>query len=139
MHPRHYRIRILLDILRGIVLPAVAVSLVTSYFNVRLGYTTIPCWTFAVALWAGTRILWSEMIQQREAKRLGARPIPRVIGKWPGNIDVLFKMMRSFKTSYLVNTYLDLFDEYKATTLNLRILWEDQVGDGFAELNRACV
>jgi hypothetical protein len=80
-------------------------------------------------LWAGARILFSEFVHSREMRRVGTRPIPRVVGKWPGNIDILFRMMRSFKTSYLLDPYLELFERHQATTLNLRILWADQVSD----------
>lgn len=87
----------------------------------------MPWYILSVLICAGARILLSEAVNYREAKRLRAQPIPRVAGKWPGNVDVLFKMLRSVKTSYLVNSYLELFEEYQATTLNLRILWVDQV------------
>ncbi|KAG6837575.1 hypothetical protein H0H93_006989 [Arthromyces matolae] len=59
--------------------------------------------------------------------RLGAKPIPRVVGKWPGNVDVLLKMLKAFKTAYVVDVYLQLFEEYQSTTLNLYILWADQI------------
>ena len=58
---------------------------------------------------------------------MGAKPIKRIRGKWPGNIDVLFRMMKAFKTSYIMDVYLELFQEYQCTTLNTRILWVDQV------------
>lgn len=87
----------------------------------------MPWYILSVLICAGARVLLSEAVNYREAKRLRAKPIPRVAGKWPGNVDVLFKMLRSVKTSYLVNSYLELFEEYQATTLNLRILWVDQV------------
>jgi hypothetical protein len=38
-------------------------------------------------------------------------------------------MLQSYKTSYLVDSYLDLFKKYQSTTLNLRILWVDQVSN----------
>lgn len=126
MHPKHYRIRMLIDIFRGFLLPGVVVSIAVSYIQTELAYHAAPYHALAILIWAGGRIFYSEMTQRREANRLGAVAIPRVAGNWPGNVDVLFRMMRSFKTSYLLNTYLDLFEEYQATTLNLRILWEDQ-------------
>lgn len=55
------------------------------------------------------------------------RMIPHVVGKWPGNIDILLRMMKAFKTAYILDVYLDLFEEYQCTTLNTRILWVDQV------------
>jgi hypothetical protein len=103
--------------------------------NIRLGYATIPCHILAVMLCAGARILYSKFIQSQETRQFGATPVPRVVGKLPGNIDILFSMMRSFKTSYLFDTYLDLFEKYQSTTLNLRILWEDQVSDVVLQLS----
>jgi hypothetical protein len=37
-------------------------------------------------------------------------------------------MMHAFTTSYVLDVYLQLFEEYQCTTLNLRILWRDNVG-----------
>lgn len=139
MHPKHYRIRLLFDICHGFASPIACVSFAAFLKNIRLGYATIPCHILAVVLWVGARILYADFIQWREMKRLCARPIPRVAGKWPGNVDILFSMMRSYKTSYLVDTYLELFEKYQSTTLNLRILWADQVCDDLKVLCLACM
>ena len=123
----HYNIRMFFDICRGSIFPAILVASVIFYTDIRIGYQAIPLYIFFVLVCAAMRILFSEVIHHREANRLRAKPIPRVIGKWPGNVDVFLKMLRSARTSYLVNSYLELFEEYQATTLNLRILWVDQV------------
>jgi hypothetical protein len=47
---------------------------------------------------------------------------------WPGNLDILLSMMRAFRKSYILDVYLNLFEEYQCTTLNLNILWVDNVG-----------
>jgi hypothetical protein len=139
MHPKHYRIRLFFDICYGFAFPIACVSFVAFLKNIRLGYATIPCYILAVVLWVEARILSTDFIQWREMKRLGARPIPRVAGNWPGNVDILFNMMRSYKTSYLADTYLELFEKYQSTTLNLRILWVDQVCDDSEVLRLACM
>ncbi|GAW02064.1 cytochrome P450 monooxygenase CYP63 [Lentinula edodes] len=36
-------------------------------------------------------------------------------------------MLRAFKTSYILDVYLQLFEEYQCTTLNTRILWTDHI------------
>ncbi|KIK65139.1 hypothetical protein GYMLUDRAFT_39531 [Collybiopsis luxurians FD-317 M1] len=36
-------------------------------------------------------------------------------------------MLRAFKTSYILDVYLQLFEEYQCTTLNTRILWTDNI------------
>ena len=43
-------------------------------------------------------------------------------------MDILLRMMRSFRTDYIQDVYLELFREYQCTTLNLRIFWIDTVG-----------
>lgn len=66
--------------------------------------------------------------QGRAAKQLNANPIPRVVGKWPGNLDVVLRMVKLFETGYVFQGFSELFAEYQCTTLNTRIFWTDQVG-----------
>ena len=118
----------MLDILRIFVFPCVVLSQACRHWNVRLGiFGTIPAYFAALVLWGWIRNVYYDIHQAREAARLGAKPVPRIKGKWPGNIDVLFRMMKAFKTAYLMDVYLELFQEYQCTTLNTRILWVDQV------------
>jgi hypothetical protein len=127
MNPSNYRARVVLDIFHIFVVPTVVLSLVLSFFKYRLGLLSLPIHLCFVVLWAATKGVLSEAKQDREARSLGARSIPRVVGKWPGNVDVLLRMMRAFKTSYILDVYLELFEEYQCTTLNTRILWCDNV------------
>ncbi|TFK68916.1 cytochrome P450 monooxygenase CYP63 [Pluteus cervinus] len=126
MNPANYRARLLLDIVRAIAGPF---SLLYLFQRVVLRRSLGP-WTFLlyaplILCWNWVSNIHAAFRKAREASRLGARPIPQVVGKWPGNIDVLLRMMRAFKTSYVLDVYLQLFQEYKCTTLNLRILWVD--------------
>ena len=127
LNPKLYRTRLLLDVLRIFVFPSLVLSELCCQANIRLGLLTVPAHISAIILWGYIRNLYYDVRQSREAKRLGARPVPRIKGKWPGNVDVLLRMMKAFKTAYLMDVYLDLFHEYKCTTLNTRILWVDQV------------
>lgn len=58
---------------------------------------------------------------------LGAEPIPCVRGKWPGNLDVGIRLVRSMNDEYIMQYFAELFDEYGVNTLNTRVLWTDQV------------
>lgn len=58
---------------------------------------------------------------------LGAVPIPRVRGKWPGNLDIVLGFIQSLHDDYPMQFMDDLFEQYGCKTLNLRMLWEDQV------------
>ncbi|KZT30241.1 cytochrome P450 monooxygenase CYP63 [Neolentinus lepideus HHB14362 ss-1] len=127
MHPTQYRTRILLDVVRVLVVPSAILSLYLQLSGTHLGPLGLPCHAAFIIVCAYTRCLYSDWVQSMDAKRLGAKPIPRVVGKLPGNIDVLYKMMKAFKTAYILDVYLALFEEYQCTTLNTRILWVDQI------------
>ena len=127
MNPANYRARLLLDLFHTFVLPTVVLSFVSSIFRYRAGLFSIPLHLAFILAWVTVRGAYSELWHDRQAKSLGAKPIPRVVGKWPGNIDLLFTMMRAFATSYVLDVYLQLFEEYQCTTLNLRILWHNNV------------
>jgi hypothetical protein len=135
MNPARYRIRLCLDISRTICLPVFVLYLVLSITQKHLGYLTIPAHVLFIVFWACLKGALLKHIQDREARRLGAKPIPRIVGKWPGNIDILLKMLRAFKTSYVLDVYLNLFEEYQCTTLNTRILWSDNVRSSSNSLN----
>lgn len=127
LNPRFYRLRLFFDILRIFVVPSLILSELCRRTNVRLGFLALPAHFLAIILWGCIRNVYYDINQVREAKRMGAKPVPRIKGKWPGNIDVLLRMMKAFKTAYLMDVYLELFQEYKCSTLNTRILWVDQV------------
>ena len=129
LNPLYYRSRLVLDIIRIFVLPSLALSYVLSLSTFRPLplYLSLPAHLLIILIWGVVRNLYSDYRQSREAKSLGAKPIPRVKGKWPGNIDLLLRMMKAFKHSYIMDVYLELFQEYQTTTLNTRILWVDQV------------
>lgn len=127
LNPKLYRTRLFLDVLRIFVLPCVILNYVCQRFGVRLGFLAIPVYPAAIVFWGFLNNIWHDIKSTVEAKRLGAKPIKRIRGKWPGNIDVLFRMMKAFKTAYIMDVYLELFQEYQCTTLNTRILWVDQV------------
>lgn len=124
----NYRFRILKDIFQALVAPPVLVSLCHGTFNLRFGWWSIPVYLLAIPLAAIIRVQYSDFVQAREARRLGARPIPRVVGKWPGNIDVMLKLKKGLASQYIYEPFLDLFEEYQCTTLNTRFLWVDNVG-----------
>jgi len=127
MHPSRYRTRLILDLCRTFILPSAVLVFAVQITGKGLGLFTIPLHVFFAIVCAIARDIYSNTVQLKEAKQLGAKPIPRIIGKWPGNIDILLRMMRAFRTSYVLDVYLQLFEEYQCTTLNTRILWVDNI------------
>jgi hypothetical protein len=128
MHPTRYRTRLLLDFTRGLLFPAAILTLALQLTGRQLGLLTVPCYALFILAWSSAKIQYADLVQSQQARQLGARPITRVVGRWPGNIDILLRMMQAAKTGYIFDVYLDLFKEYQCTTLNTRILCVDHVG-----------
>ncbi|KAJ3550495.1 hypothetical protein NMY22_g446 [Coprinellus aureogranulatus] len=123
-----YRLRFLTDVFKNLVIPAASLRLVLWWSDIQLPlYQLLPLYPAFIAAWTIINAQLTAFQQSREARSLNARQIPRVVGKWPGNLDILLRMMNAFKTSYVAQVYLQLFEEYRCTTLNLRILWNDTV------------
>jgi hypothetical protein len=127
--PRYYRLHLLLDIGRTLLLPPLLFCATLQYLSIDLGYACIPAHFLATvaSIWFKTQV--KDAYHEYCAKQMGARPIPRLQGKWPGNIDVMLDMLKQFKTSYLGDVYLQLFHQYQTTTLNARLLGMDLVSE----------
>ncbi|KAI0076688.1 cytochrome P450 [Panus rudis PR-1116 ss-1] len=125
-HPfSRYRLRFLHDVVRIVVLPSVTLATALSVLHVRLGLLTIPAYVSFIVVAAAVRNRHDLHQQRRQALQRGARMVPVVVGKWPGNLDVLLRMKREVKSRYLCDFFLDLFQEYQSTIVNLRILGAD--------------
>lgn len=84
-------------------------------------------YAIAVPLVAALRNLLSDYRDRREARKRGAKLVPRVKGRLPGNIDVMAYLLREFENGYVLQAYQDLLDQYGVKTLNMRLLWSDVV------------
>jgi len=51
-----------------------------------------------------------------------------VKGKLPGNIDLIIRNFANKRSGYVYDIFLEWFEEYQSTTINLRILGIDKVG-----------
>lgn len=127
MNPHQYRTRFLLDISKIFIVPSILLSICLRLATIDLGLSRIPSYIlFSVFIFAA-RVQLDTLKKRRDAYQFNARPIPCVVGKWPGNVDIMLKMLKAFKAAYIQEVYLSLFEEYQCTTLNLRVLWSDQV------------
>ncbi|KAH9923790.1 cytochrome P450 [Amylocystis lapponica] len=127
-HPdSFYRARFLKDVFHGCVVPSVALFILLSSAHVHLGLLTFPFYVFFIFILRIGKAWYSDNKNASDARRLGARPIPRVVGKWPGNIDLVLELQRASRTSYPGSFYLSLFEQYQSTTLNIKFLWQDLI------------
>ncbi|KAJ7159063.1 cytochrome P450 monooxygenase CYP63 [Mycena crocata] len=123
-----YRKRILVSLAKALCVPPLlslaVLCLVLGYpldaFSVFAAVISIPA-TISIRSYLSMRA------QDRTAKRLNATVIPRVKGKWPGNLDVALRVVKSFEEGYVLQIFADLFREYDTTTVNTRLFWDDQM------------
>jgi hypothetical protein len=132
---RNYRTRLLLSV----ILPIIILPLTLSFTTLHLlsNYTTfhLSIWTqllvhFITLVGYNTASnIWRDWKEAREARRLGARIIPRVKTNWPGNVDILLARLRGVneRQSYLMQGLEKLTASVNSTTFNLRLLWTNQV------------
>lgn len=118
-----YRKRILVALSKALLIPPLITTLLlwrTNLPRILFAFISIP---LAITI----RSRYSVWSQDKEAKRLNARVIPRVQGKLPGNLDIVRRVMRSFKDDYILQGFSDLLREHNTTILNTRFFWDDQV------------
>ena len=77
-------------------------------------------------LFIAGRVWWHQLRTHVEARRLGATIVPKVKGKLPGNIDVLWAMARYWPDDYVGHPVTEMCKKY-GNTFNIYILWEDWV------------
>lgn len=118
------------------LLPAVLKTLILPPLLVRVLFLLSPISTpiafkilIYLAAWSALFILRSHISllrSTRAARVLGARPIPRVEGRWPLNLDVLVDWSKSGSEEE-VGRMMVLLSRRYGGTYNTRVLGEDQV------------
>ncbi|KAH9963632.1 cytochrome P450 monooxygenase CYP63 [Russula dissimulans] len=123
-----YRNRILLSLFKALVLPPLLTSLVLGFLcRSPSKWLCLPLLFLSIPIFVGLRSQYTLWSQDREAARLAAQPITRVRGRWPGNLDIVLRLLKAFESGYVLQGFADLFAEYGSTTLNTRFFWDDQI------------
>src|SRR5712691_8179175 len=92
-----YRKRILISFANALLVPPLLTSLV-----LRLVCRSSSFWCYSslallsIPIFVVLRSHYTLWAQDRGAARMGAKPITRVRGRWPGNLDVVLRMLKSF-------------------------------------------
>lgn len=127
-HPySRYRLRLCCDFGRILLVPSLIFWTALTVFNIRLRLLTPIAWIAFLIAASFARVQYRDYQQRAEARRRGSRLPVEVVGRWPGNIDILIKFGKASLTMYPGSFYLGLFEEYQCTTLNLKLLWSDLV------------
>jgi hypothetical protein len=124
-----YRKRILISLAKAFIVPPLLTALALRLLSQSALSLSVylPLVLLSIPIVIGLRSQYTIWCQDREAARMGAKPITRVCGRWPGNFDVVLRMLKSFESGYVLQGFSDLFEEYGCTTLNTRFFWDDQV------------
>ncbi|KAH7906601.1 cytochrome P450 [Hygrophoropsis aurantiaca] len=90
----------------------------------------LPLWLMfafllvAIPLGFAVHIAFGEAVKRRKASSMGARMVPRVQGKWLGNLDALIDVITRIEQDY-IGQLVGYWMKESGPTLNLRFLWED--------------
>jgi hypothetical protein len=123
-----YRKRILVSLAKAFIVPPLLTTLALRLLCRSLSlFIYLPLLLLSIPVAIGLRSQYTLWCQDREAARMGAKVITRVRGRWPGNLDVVLNLLKSFESGYVLQGFADLFAEYGCTTLNTRFFWDDQV------------
>jgi len=90
----------------SVVVPAASSVIIAVRLASLKGFRVSPCLISAVALGVAplafvAYILAGEISQRRKASRLGARLVPRIKGKLPGNLDKMLDMIARADKDYI--------------------------------------
>ncbi|KAG2139815.1 cytochrome P450, partial [Suillus bovinus] len=117
--------------LLSVVVPAASSVIIVVRLASLKGIRVSPWLVSAVVLGAApfgfaAYVFADGILQQRKANRLGARLVPRIQGKLPGNLDKVVKMVLRNENEYLGQS---IEDEIKVLgpTINFRFFWEDLI------------
>lgn len=86
----------------------------------------IALYVLAAPIFIAVRINYLDFVARREAKKLGAELVPTMQGKWPGNLDLLLRMMRTWDEDYM-GEFLKEMGQKHGNTVNARFLWDNFV------------
>ncbi|KAN0123146.1 cytochrome P450 monooxygenase CYP63 [Russula decolorans] len=124
-----YRKRILISLAKAFIVPPLLTILALRLLSRSALSLSVylPLVLLSIPIAIGLRSQYTIWCQDREAARMGAKSITRVRGRWPGNFDVVLRLLKSFESGYVLQGFADLFEEYGCTTLNTRFFWDDQI------------
>ncbi|OCH89396.1 cytochrome P450 monooxygenase CYP63 [Obba rivulosa] len=122
-----YRTRFLFRIVSAIQWPFAVTFLSLRLFGHQSWLVHTLAWVACFPLWIVVTQQYSRWRNERLARQYGAKAVPCIQGRWPGNVDVMLRLAKDFPTGYALQAFTDLLDEYNCDTLNMRILWKDMI------------
>ncbi|KAH9921357.1 cytochrome P450 monooxygenase CYP63 [Fomitopsis serialis] len=127
--PTWYRTRFLIGVAETLLPPfALTYVLLTAVFgSAGAGFVATLAYISSIPVWITVTSWYSVWKNDRRARQLGATPIPRAKGKWPGNLDIMMRFAKDLREGYILQAMGEVLDEHGVDTLNTRILWKDNI------------
>ncbi|KAJ7183187.1 cytochrome P450 [Mycena filopes] len=112
---------------RIVVVPAICIFLARGVANATLGLAISVEFVFRVSVgglvsYTVGRAVAKSVYERFHAYSLGARFAPKVTGRWPGNIDVLRKILQIYETGYLGDGFYGMVESL-GPVFELTLLW----------------
>lgn len=124
----HWRTRFLLSTAELVVFPLLLIRFITQYYNLQYSLPSQILLSFvAISIYIYLTSRWNQFRIAQEASKLNCRTIPVAKGKWPGNLDLLLRLMRKPRNSYVAAWMYKFFQEHKVDMINLRPLGMDLI------------
>ncbi|KAF8331890.1 cytochrome P450 [Cantharellus anzutake] len=123
----NYRLYLLIDLTKLFgpltVVTYVVISLIIPH-SICVGYLTRSLWTIliSIAYWS-IETQYTHYMNVREAKKRGAVLVPKLKGKWPGNLDIISASMKKHEEGYALENMEQFFGDND--TFNLGAMWTD--------------
>ncbi|KAK4053493.1 hypothetical protein OIV83_001660 [Microbotryomycetes sp. JL201] len=125
MRNTHSSRRLLKLVATTLVAPALVLRVVTALTNFNAGWIeTILLYVVLVIVKIKTVAGLKQASIERRAAKAGAQTIPKIKGRWPGNIDILTTMMKRFPNEPLGRYWEELAQTY-GNTFNINVLGGD--------------
>ncbi|KAF8313151.1 cytochrome P450 [Cantharellus anzutake] len=128
----NYRVQLILELAKDFIPPLLIASLLLSFLPSLLtdGLFLQSLWrlSICIAYWT-VNVKYTDWKNGNEAKKTGGVYLPRLKGKWPGNLDIALSLAKFSEEGYVLESFERLFaspgggDE--VTTFNLGTLWRD--------------
>ncbi|KAF8338719.1 cytochrome P450 [Cantharellus anzutake] len=128
----NYRVQLLLELAKDFIPPLLIASLLLSFLPSLLsdGFFLQSLWRLLICIVYWTvNVKYTDWKNGNEAKKMGGVYLPRLKGKWPGNLDIALSLAKLSEEGYVLESFERLFASPgggdDVTTFNLGTLWRD--------------
>ncbi|KZS95288.1 cytochrome P450 [Sistotremastrum niveocremeum HHB9708] len=122
-----YRTRFLILIFIPFCAPPILFLALLQSFGYHLYLSAWLAYPLSILIWNTARLKYTEYVEWHEARRMGAEPIPRLVGRWPGNLDIVYTIATQLGARYPHVVLLELLESSGHRTANARMLWGNQI------------